>query len=84
MAGIEEALERLDADADFRHRLRTDPATALAGYVLYDDDLTLVAERLDEHAGRRADDRTPTTLEQLVAALIDATNRDPDDAAPNP
>ena len=39
MAGIDEVLERLVAEPEFREQLRADPATALSGYVLYDEDL---------------------------------------------
>lgn len=60
MAGIDEVLERLVTDPEFRARLATDPADALSGYLLAADDLTLLATRLSLDAG------APGAVEQRI------------------
>jgi hypothetical protein len=57
MPGIEDALERLDTDPAFRAALRTDPATALTGYTLTADDLSLLARRVGAN-GNAVEQRT--------------------------
>lgn len=72
MAGIEEVVERLARDAAFRARLLRDPATALAGYLLYDEDLAVLADHLDgDPAVGVASRSAPDTLAWLTAALLD-------------
>lgn len=60
MAGIDEVLERLVADGDFRAALARDPAATLAGYDLTRDDIELLASRLDDgdDAERTVEQRT--------------------------
>jgi hypothetical protein len=48
VAGIDEVLERLVTDLAFRRQLEEDPRSALEGYVLYDEDLEVLAATLDE------------------------------------
>lgn len=72
MAGIDEVLERLVTDPAFRTQLSQDPATALANYMLYDDDLDVLAAAISEHAGESGsvDQRTSkSTLAGLLAAF---------------
>ncbi|HET9142929.1 Os1348 family NHLP clan protein [Actinophytocola sp.] len=57
MPGIEDALERLTTDAAFRAALRTDPRTALAGYTLTADDVSLLARRVGAN-GNAVEQRT--------------------------
>jgi hypothetical protein len=47
MPGIEDALARLTTDPAFKAQLATDPKSALAGYELSADDLSLLANRVD-------------------------------------
>lgn len=60
MAGIDEVLERLVGDGDFRAALARDPAAALSGYDLTRDDIELLAGRLDDgdDAERTVEQRT--------------------------
>jgi hypothetical protein len=51
MAGIDEVLERLVAEPEFREQLRADPAVALSDYVLDVEDLEVLAFTLDESDG---------------------------------
>jgi hypothetical protein len=58
MPGIEDALERLTTDPAFRAALMTDPATALAGYELSADDLSLLAKRVGANGQSAVEQRT--------------------------
>lgn len=72
MAGIDEVLERLVTDPEFRARLSTDPTGALSGYMLYDEDLEILAAALDDDPGTAGavEQRTSkTTLAGLFAAF---------------
>lgn len=72
MAGIDEVLERLVTDPEFRARLADDPAGALSGYMLYDEDLEVLAAALSDDAGASSsvEQRTSkTTLAGLLAAF---------------
>ena len=51
MAGIDEALERLVTDPEFRTALQNDPAQALGGYDLTAADIELLATQLDDAGG---------------------------------
>jgi hypothetical protein len=51
MAGIDEVLERLLTDAQFGRHLAQDPASALAGYELTADDLTLLSTQVSFDPG---------------------------------
>ena len=51
MAGIDEVLERLLTDAQFARDLAQDPASALAGYELTADDLTLLSTQVSFDPG---------------------------------
>jgi hypothetical protein len=46
MPGIEDVLERLVTDPAFRALLRTDPGSALTGYTLTAEDLSLLARQV--------------------------------------
>lgn len=46
MADIDEALERLGNDPEFKDQLARDPGAALAGYDLTADDLALLAQKV--------------------------------------
>lgn len=71
MAGIEDVLERSSADPGFRQQLRSDPATALSGYVLYDEDLDTLAAHLNT-GPEEGDDAGPASSgSALRAALTD-------------
>lgn len=48
MAGLADALERLRTDPAFISRLVTDPRSALAGYDLSADDLSVLAKAVDD------------------------------------
>lgn len=54
MAGIDEVLKRLVTDAEFRAALEADPAGALSGYMLYDEDLEVLASALTSDTGASA------------------------------
>jgi hypothetical protein len=45
MAGIDDVLDRLVTDTEFAQRLARDPAGALTGYELTQDDLTLLSSQ---------------------------------------
>ncbi len=80
MAGIDEVLERLVAESEFREQLRADPAAALSGYVLDDEDLEVLAFTLDESAGgdHAVEQRTSkSALLMLLAAGLDAASAKP-------
>lgn len=47
MAGLQDALDRLHSDPAFRAQLATDPRSALAGYDLSADDLSVLAREVD-------------------------------------
>jgi hypothetical protein len=51
MADIDDVLERLLTDADFAHRLASDPSGALAGYSLSQDDVTLLSTQVSFDPG---------------------------------
>jgi hypothetical protein len=51
MPGIEDVLERLVTDPAFRTLLRTDPGSALTGYTLTAEDLSLLAKRVSTADG---------------------------------
>lgn len=72
MAGIDEVLERLVTDPEFRARLAANPVAALSGYMLYDEDLEVLAATLSEDRGASGavEQRTSkTTLAGLLAAF---------------
>jgi hypothetical protein len=46
-------------DPEFRELLRRDPAVALSGYVLYDEDLEVLAARLEDAEKGDAGTRGP-------------------------
>jgi hypothetical protein len=46
MAGVDDVLERLFSDAGFARQLAQDPASALAGYELSEDDLDLLSAQV--------------------------------------
>jgi len=77
MAGLEEVLERLDQDPVFRRRLREDPASALSGYVLYDEDLRELADRIDRDGDPPPGSGTPSTVGWLTAALTKGAEVEP-------
>ena len=51
MAGIDDVLERIVTDTEFRRQLTTDPHKALAGYDVTDDEMELVTLQLSTDAG---------------------------------
>lgn len=74
MAGIDEVLERLVADGDFRGALARDPAVALAGYDLTRADVELLASQLDDSDGaeRAVEQRTSkSAMLSFLAAFAD-------------
>jgi hypothetical protein len=50
MAGIDDVLQRLSADPDFRQQLEVEPAAALEGYDLTADDLTTLVDAVTADA----------------------------------
>ncbi|MBI2168797.1 MAG: hypothetical protein HYU28_04745 [Actinobacteria bacterium] len=60
MPGLDDALERLVTDREFRSQLRTDPKGALAGYDLTASDLDMLAAQIsdDEGGGGSVEART--------------------------
>ena len=58
MAGLDEVMERLLSDKEFRTRLAADRAGALAGYALSDDDREVLAATLT------FDEGTPGVVER--------------------
>jgi hypothetical protein len=69
MSGIDEVLERLVTDRGFQERFRRDPASALSGYVLYDEDLQVLAAALDDGPGGDHGVEQRTSKSTFVAAL---------------
>jgi hypothetical protein len=61
MPGIEDALARLITDPAFKERLTTDPRSALAGYELSADDLSVLAREVG------ADNRSKSVVEQRTS-----------------
>jgi hypothetical protein len=61
MAGLEDALDRLRCDPAFRAQLATDPRSALAGYDLSGDDLSVLAKAVS------ADNRGKSAVEQRTS-----------------
>ena len=85
MAGIDEVLERLVAEPEFREQLRADPAAALSGYVLDDEDLEVLALTLDESEGgdHAVEQRTSkSALVMLLAAGLDVASAEPPASGP--
>ena len=72
MAGIDEVLERLVTDPAFRDQLRHDPASAVSGYVLFDEDLEVLAATLDDAEGGEHGVEQRTSKSTLFAALTEA------------
>ena len=72
MAGIDQVLERLVVDPAFRDQLRHDPASALSGYVLFDEDLEVLAATLDDAEGGEHGVEQRTSKSTLFAALTEA------------
>ncbi|MFL6143378.1 MAG: hypothetical protein ACJ72N_16125 [Labedaea sp.] len=58
MPGIEDALARLHADPAFRAQLATDPRSALAGYELSADDLSVLARKVGANGRSVVEQRT--------------------------
>jgi hypothetical protein len=58
MPGIEDALERLRTDPAFRAQLATDPRSALAGYRLSADDLSVLAKEVGANGASAVEQRT--------------------------
>jgi hypothetical protein len=54
MEGLDDALERLRRDAEFRNLVADDPRAALAGYDLTAEDLQVLAKHLDPDGLRPA------------------------------
>lgn len=74
MAGIDEVLERLVTDGEFRAALARDPAAALAGYYLTREDAELLAGRLDDGGGaeRAVEQRSSkSAMLSLLSAVAD-------------
>ena len=59
MAGMDEVLERLMSDTGFQEQLASDPARALEGYDLSEDDLEVLSAQfsLDVGADSRVEQR---------------------------
>ncbi|MDQ3954968.1 MAG: Os1348 family NHLP clan protein [Actinomycetota bacterium] len=75
MAGIDEVLERLVGDAEFRKTLAEDPKAALAGYDLTREDLELLSAQLDESTGGEhgVEQRTSkSAMMGLIAGIVGA------------
>jgi hypothetical protein len=77
MAGIDEVLERLVNDPQFPERLRTDPATALAGYELSEDDMRVLAMQLSSDSGTGGAMEQRTSKSALIPAVQAAEPVDP-------
>jgi hypothetical protein len=71
MAGLDEVMERLLADEEFRRRLVADPAGALAGYTLDDSDREVLAATLTDDEGTPGAVERRTT-QSSVAGLLSA------------
>lgn len=69
MAGIDEVLEQLVNDPQFAERLTTDPATALAGYELGEDDLRVLAMQLSRDSGTGGAVEQRTSKSALAAVI---------------
>lgn len=69
MADINTVLERLVTEAAFRARLRSDPAGALAGYALSQEDLEVLAASLDDPAGNDHAVEQRTSKSAFLGAL---------------
>lgn len=66
MPGLDDVLERLVNEPEFRSRLTSDPKRALAGYDLTADDLDVLAGQLSEETGGS----TPVESRTSKAALF--------------
>ncbi len=87
MAGIDDVLERIVTDTEFRHQLSTDPHRALAGYDLTDDEMELVTLQLSTDAGAAGgmEQRiTKSTMVGLLALAGDLIATEPTAAASSP
>jgi hypothetical protein len=71
MAGLDEVMERLFADKEFRASLATDPDGALAGYSLSEDDREVLGATLTDDAGTSGVVEQRTT-QSSVAGLLSA------------
>jgi hypothetical protein len=71
MAGLDEVMERLLVDEEFRARLAADPAGALAGYSLSDSDRDVLAATLTRDEGKSGVVEQRTT-QSSVAGLLSA------------
>ena len=71
MAGLDEVMERLLTDHEFRRRLAADRADALVGYELSDDDRQVLAAALSYDGGRSGTMERRTT-QSTVAGLFSA------------
>jgi hypothetical protein len=72
MEGLDDALDRLRADENFRSRLAEDPTAALAGYDLSTEDLWVLVKHLDP------DGHPPAAgFAELFSASTDAEEGDP-------
>ncbi len=69
MSGIDEVLERIATDQRFREQVREDPVMALSGYVLYDEDLEVLASNLREWQGSDHGAEPRTDRAAFLAAL---------------
>ncbi len=69
MPGLNEVLERLVGDGDFRARLQRDPIGALAGYDLSAEDLELLTSQVSEVAGRSGSVQARTSKAGLFGLL---------------
>jgi hypothetical protein len=73
MPGIDDVLERLVNDADFRRWLRADPAAALRGYELSASEVELLTSQVDDSGGgpRSVEQRiTKSALFELISDVL--------------
>lgn len=70
MAGMEEVLERLVTDSQFRSALQRDPKAALAGYHLSEGDIDVLSAQLDPNAGASGHVEQRTSKSGLAGVLL--------------
>jgi hypothetical protein len=89
MSDVDEVLEKLVTDQAFRTKLRDDPAAALGGYDLEEEDLAVLAATLDEGQGSDHGVEQRTSKSAFLTAIMGLSGSgvgggaDPDLVAPD-
>jgi hypothetical protein len=82
MSQLDEVLERLIVEPEFKRAVADDPATALAAYRLTADELELLGTQLDVSSGLSGgieDRQSKSALFGLLAQAVDLLSVEPPD-----